>query len=46
MALDPALALADAVVPWTPGPVHAPRWDAGRAAEFRARWSAAAEAAR
>lgn len=40
-AVDPDLALADAVVGWRPGPTYAPRWSADRAADFRARWNAA-----
>lgn len=42
-ALDPDLALADAVVPWEPDEVYSPAWSADRAGDFRARWSAAAE---
>ncbi|HTJ38731.1 MAG TPA: FGGY family carbohydrate kinase [Dactylosporangium sp.] len=42
VAADTGLSLADAVVGWAPGPVYEPAWPADRAAEFRARWSAAA----
>ncbi|WP_432839479.1 FGGY family carbohydrate kinase [Dactylosporangium sp. CA-092794] len=44
-AADPGLILADAVVPWEPGPLYAPRWTATAAADFRDRWSAAADRA-
>jgi glycerol kinase len=44
-ALDRSLDLADAVVPWEPSSVVVPRWSADRAADFRARWSAAAAVA-
>ena len=43
-ALDPSLALADAVHPWRPSVTYTPRWSAGRSAEFRARWAAAVAA--
>jgi glycerol kinase len=47
VAMDPSLALADAVVPWKPSTIYEPQWTAGQAAEFRSRWAAAAaEAAR
>jgi glycerol kinase len=42
-ALDPRLALADAVIPWQPSLVYEPRWSRDRADEFRARWRAVAE---
>ncbi|WP_033345890.1 FGGY family carbohydrate kinase [Catenuloplanes japonicus] len=42
MAVEPGLSLTDAVVPWTPSVVYAPRWDADRAADFRSRWREAA----
>jgi glycerol kinase len=45
MALDPALAMADAVVDWQPTLVYTPRWSAQQAADFRGRWNAAAETA-
>jgi glycerol kinase len=45
MALDPGLSLADAIVGWRPTVAYTPQWSADRAADFRARWSAAAEAA-
>jgi glycerol kinase len=45
MALDPGLAMADAVVDWQPTLVYTPRWSAERAADFRGRWNAAAETA-
>jgi glycerol kinase len=43
MAHDPTLALADAVVPWRPSLVYAPRWSAEQAADFRGRWNAVAD---
>jgi glycerol kinase len=45
MALDPGLAMADAVVDWQPTLVYTPRWSAEQAADFRGRWNAAAETA-
>ncbi|NEA24257.1 FGGY-family carbohydrate kinase, partial [Actinomadura bangladeshensis] len=42
-AADPALPLPDAIVGWTPDTAYTPRMDAGRAAEFRARWRDAVE---
>jgi glycerol kinase len=45
MAHDPGLPLADAVVAWRPSLTYGPRWSADRAAEFRARWNAAADTA-
>lgn len=46
VALDPSLALGDAVIPWKPSTVYEPKWSAEQATEFRSRWAAAAEAAR
>ena len=43
MALDPTMALADALPPWRPTATFEPRWSADRAAGFMARWLAAAE---
>jgi len=45
MAHDPGLPLADAIVAWRPSLTYGPRWSADRAAEFRARWNAAADTA-
>ena len=45
MAHDPALSLADAVVPWDAGLTYHPRWSAEQAAEFRGRWNAVAATA-
>ena len=45
MAHDPRLDLADAVVPWQPSLIYAPRWSAEQAADFRGRWTAAATTA-
>ena len=45
MAHDPGLPLADAIVAWRPTLTYGPRWSADRAAEFRARWNAAADTA-
>jgi len=44
MALDPGLSLGDAVVPWSPSTVYTPTWSPDRAADFRGRWSVAAQA--
>ena len=43
MALDPHLALADAIAPWTPDHTYEPRWSDDRAAEFLSRWRTVAE---
>jgi len=43
MALDPTLALQDAVLPWTPAAVYEPQWSTDRTADFLGRWSAAVE---
>ena len=45
MAHDPGLRLTDAIVAWRPSLTYGPRWSADRAAEFRARWNAAADTA-
>ena len=45
MAHDPALSLADAVVPWDAGLTYHPCWSAEQAAEFRGRWNAVAATA-
>ena len=45
MAHEPGLPLADAIVAWRPSLTYGPRWSADRAAEFRARWNAAADTA-
>lgn len=45
LAVDPSLSLADAIVGWRPALAYTPRWPPDRAAEFRARWAAAAETA-
>jgi len=42
----PGTPLHDAVVPWEPAAVYAPRWSADRAAEFRASWRALADSTR
>ena len=42
LALDPALAVEDAVPDWTPERTYEPRWSADRAADFLGRWQAAA----
>lgn len=42
LALDPALGLADAVLPWSVERSYEPRWNADRAGDFRMRWTAAA----
>jgi glycerol kinase len=44
VALEPGLALADAVPGWSPSRSYEPRWSADRAGDFRARWAAAATA--
>jgi glycerol kinase len=46
VALDPDRRLEDAVIPWLPSHVYEPQWSPDQAAEFRARWRAAAESAR
>ena len=38
LSLDPTRALADVVGPWRPAASFEPRWDAGRADEFRCAW--------
>lgn len=45
VAAGRADSLADAVVPWRPSEVFAPRWSDDRAAEFRSRWLSAAATA-
>ncbi len=45
LALDASLSIADAVPAWTAARTYEPQWSADRAAEFRARWRAAAEMA-
>jgi len=42
-AVDPGLALADAVIPWAPSETFEPRWSDDRATEFSARWRRVAE---
>ena len=42
LALDPALTLGEAVVPWTPEHTFEPAWTADRAADHLARWRATA----
>ncbi len=42
-ALDPSLALADAVVGWEPATSYEPRWSRDRTEAFRARWRATVE---
>ena len=44
-AMDPDLALADAIVAWEPATGYEPAWDADRAAEFRAGWRATVDLA-
>jgi glycerol kinase len=44
LALDPTLALVDAVPAWTPTVGYEPRWSADQAAEFRTRWRNAVDA--
>jgi glycerol kinase len=43
MAVDPGLSPSDAVVVWRPNLVYIPRWSTEQAADFRARWSTAAQ---
>jgi glycerol kinase len=38
LSLDPTQALADVVGPWSAAAGFEPRWDAGRAEEFRCAW--------
>ena len=45
VAMNPTLALADAVIGWQPSQVYRPQWSADRAEEFRAQWTAAIAAA-
>ncbi|MFE4950179.1 FGGY family carbohydrate kinase [Leifsonia sp. NPDC056665] len=40
---NPALSLADAVVPWQPSTTYEPKWSPEQTAEFRRRWATAAE---
>jgi glycerol kinase len=42
LSLRPDQALRDVVNPWTPSGVYEPRWESGRAAEFRSAWRALA----
>lgn len=42
VAMNPTLALRDAVVAWKPVTTFAPRWSGDQAAEFTARWATAA----
>jgi glycerol kinase len=42
-ALDPSLALSDAVVGWDPATAYEPRWAPERVGEFRERWRRAVE---
>jgi glycerol kinase len=44
IAHDTRLELADAVIGWKPSVIYTPRWSAERAADFRGRWNAAADA--
>ncbi|WP_028921764.1 FGGY family carbohydrate kinase [Pseudonocardia acaciae] len=44
LAVEPGLALADAVPGWSPSRVLEPRWPERRTREFRERWLATAEA--
>ncbi|RDH78763.1 carbohydrate kinase [Mycolicibacterium moriokaense] len=41
LAIDPNLAVEDAIAPWTPSMVYEPRWSLDRAADHRQRWRAA-----
>jgi glycerol kinase len=43
LALDPGLAIADAVGQWTPRHTYEAQWPADRAAEYLTRWRRAAE---
>lgn len=45
MALDPSLALADAVPSWTPTLTYQPQWSPDQTADFRGRWAEAAASA-
>lgn len=45
-ALDPSLALADAVVGWEPATSYDPRWSTDRAATFRTAWRQTVEQSR
>jgi glycerol kinase len=42
LSLDPSQALADVVGTWSAAATFVPRWDAGRAEEFRCAWRALA----
>jgi len=44
LALDPTLALADALPSWTPDVTYVPRWSSDEAESFRHRWLAAVDA--
>ncbi|MFF5986499.1 FGGY family carbohydrate kinase [Prauserella flavalba] len=45
LAVAPRLSLADAIVGWAPAATFTPALDTGAAAEFRARWRSAVDAA-
>ena len=46
VAMNPSLELKDAIVAWQPSQVYRPKWSPDQAADFRARWTAAVDAAR
>jgi glycerol kinase len=46
VAMNPPLELKDAIVGWEPIQVYEPRWTPDQAADFRARWTTAVDAAR
>ena len=43
LAMEPGLALSDAVVTWQPSQTYEPAWSGDRAAEFRTRWTQTVE---
>ncbi|WP_109211293.1 MULTISPECIES: FGGY family carbohydrate kinase [Microbacterium] len=45
VAIEPTVALADAVIPWQPSMTYEPLWSSDEAAEFQTRWNRVADAA-
>ena len=43
-AMQPALALREAIVPWQPSESYEPKWSSAQAEEFRSRWTGAVSA--
>ncbi|WP_313480010.1 FGGY family carbohydrate kinase [Microbacterium sp.] len=43
-AMNPSLALEDAIIPWSPSQTYEPKWSDAQAEEFSDRWRAAANA--